>query len=493
MNLSTAQSAGRAREIGVRKVLGSNKAQLIRQFLIESITTSCLAVVLAVIIAIFLLPYFNDLSGKQITFGWLTSIWFIPVLILITLLIGVFAGLYPAFFLSTFQPIKVLKGKLAAGFKGSVLRNGLVVFQFAAVIILIVGTLVIYKQLKYISDKKLGYNRDQVLILKNTSALFPNAKSFLNDMTKIAGIKSGTMTSCLPTSINNYTQVYGKDAALSKGQTMALATWSVDEGYIPTLGMRMADGRNFSKQMLTDSSAVIINETAAKMLGYQQSVNKYIYGPGGVALHIIGIVKDFNAGSLHSKISPLVLKNGLDNNAMAFRVESKNLSTLISNVRTLYHTKYANMEGQPFTYSFMDEDFNHLYQSEQNIGRIFISFSFFSILIACLGLLGLVTYAAEQRIKEIGIRKVLGASISNIIMLLSSDFLKLIGIAALISFPVAWWGMNLWIQSFAFRTNISWWIFVIAGSLAVTIAMITVSYQALKAALTNPVKSLRSE
>ncbi|WP_429398996.1 ABC transporter permease [Mucilaginibacter lappiensis] len=493
MNLSTARSAGRAREVGVRKVLGSNKAQLIRQFLIESIITSCFAVAIAFVIAILLLPYFNDLYGKQITFSWLTNIWFIPVLITITLVIGVIAGLYPAFFLSAFQPIKVLKGKLAVGFKGSMLRSGLVVFQFATVIILIVGTLVIYKQLKYISNKKLGYNRDQVLILKNTSALFPHAKSFLNDVIKMTGIQSGTMTSCLPTSINNYTQVYGKDASLSKDQTMALATWSVDEDYIPTLGMQMADGRNFSKQMLTDSSAVIVNETAAKMLGYQQPVNKFIYGPGGVPFHIIGVVKDFNAGSLHSKISPLVFRNALDNGAMAFRVETKNLSTLISEIRMLYHTKYANMAGQPFSYSFMDEEFNHLYQSEQNIGRIFISFSFFSILIACLGLFGLVTYAAEQRIKEIGIRKVLGASITNLIMMLSNDFLKLIGIAALISFPIAWWGMSLWLQDFAYRTSISWWIFAAAGLGAILIALITVSFQSVKAALANPVKSLRSE
>jgi putative ABC transport system permease protein len=356
-----------------------------------------------------------------------------------------------------------------------------------------ISTLVIHKQLKYISNKKLGYNRDQVLILKNTSSLFPNAKNFLNDVKRMTGIESGTMTSCLPTSINNYTTVYGKDAALSKDQTMSLATWTVDEDYIPTLGMQIADGRNFSKQILTDSSAVIINETAAKVLGYQQPLDKFIYGPGGVPFHIIGVVKDFNAGSLHSKISPLILRNALDNGSMAFRVETKNLPILISEIKTLYHTRYANMEGQPFSYSFMDEEFNHLYKSEQNIGRIFISFSFFSILIACLGLFGLVTYAAEQRVKEIGIRKVLGASISKLIILLSKDFLKLIGIAAFISFPVAWWGMHLWLQNFAYRTNISWWIFVVAALLSVTIAMITVSYQALRAALANPVKSLRSE
>lgn len=493
MNLSTARSAGRAKEVGVRKVLGSSKAQLIRKFLIESIITSCIAVAIACVITIFLLPCFNGLYGKQITFSWINNIWFAPVLMAIALVIGVIAGLYPAFFLSAFQPIKVLKGKLATGFKGSMLRNGLVVFQFVTVIILIVGTLVIYKQLKYISNKKLGYNRDQVLILKNTNALFPHAKSFLNDVTKLAGIKSGTMTSCLPTSINNYTQVYGKDAAISKDQTMALATWTVDAGYIPTLGMQMAAGRNFSDQILTDSSAVIINETAAKMLGFQHAINKFIYGPGGVPLHIIGVVKDFNAGSLRSKIPPLVLKNAIDNGAMAFRIETKNLPGLIAEIKTLYHTKYANMAGQPFSYSFMDEEFNHLYQSEQNIGKIFCSFSFFSILIACLGLLGLVTYAAEQRIKEMAIRKVLGASIARLIMILSNDFLKLIGIAAIISFPIAWWGMSLWLQNFTYRTSISWWIFIVAGCLAVIIAMITIIYQALKAALVNPAKSLRSE
>ncbi|MDR3693892.1 ABC transporter permease [Mucilaginibacter sp.] len=493
VNLSTARSAGRAREVGVRKVLGSNKAQLIRQFLIESIVTSCLAVIIAIIVVILLLPYFNDLSGKQFGLGRLINVWSIPALILIIVTIGILAGLYPAFFLSGFQPIKVLKGRLAVGFKGSMLRDSLVVFQFATVIILIVGALVIHKQLSYISNKKLGYNRDQVLILKNTSTLVPNAKNFLNDVKRMTGIESGTMTSCLPSLANNYTQVFGKDAAFSKDQTMALATWSVDEDYIPTLGIHIAEGRNFSKEMLTDSSAVILNETAAKMLGFQQPLNKFIYGPGGVPFHIVGVAKDFNAGSLHNKIPPLVLKNSLDNGAMAFRVETKNLPILISEIRTLFHTKYANMAGQPFNYSFMDDEYDHLYRSEQNMGRIFISFSFFSILIACLGLLGLLTYAAEQRIKEIAVRKVLGASVTNLIILISNDFLKLIGIAALISFPIAWWGMNRWLQDFAYRTSISWWIFVAAGLLAASVAMITVSYQALKAALANPVKSLKTE
>lgn len=493
VNFSTARSAGRAKEVGVRKVLGSSKAQLIWQFLIESIVTSCLAVIIAFVIVILLLPYLNDLSGKQFSLSWLINVWSIPVLILIIVIIGILAGLYPAFFLSGFQPIKVLKGRLALGFKGSTLRNSLVVFQFATVIILIVGTLVIHKQLSYISNKKLGYNRDQVLILKNTSTLFPNAKNFLNDVKRMTGIESGTMTSCLPSLPSNYSTVFGKDAAFSKDKTMALTTWAVDEDYIPTLEMQMAEGRNFSKEMLTDSSAIILNETAVKMLGFQKPLNKFIYGPGGVPFHIVGVVKNFNIGSLHNKIPPLVLINHLDNRAMAFRVETKNIPVLISKIRTLFHTKYANMAGQPFDYSFMNDEFYFLYRSEQNMGRIFIFFSFFSILIACLGLLGLLTYAAEQRIKEIAVRKILGASVTNLIILISYDFLKLIGIAALISFPIAWWGMNLWLQNFAYRTSISWWIFVIAGLLSFIITMITVGYQALNAALVSPVKGLRLE
>jgi len=494
MNLSTARSAGRSKEVGVRKVLGSSRSTLIYQFLTESILSSFIALVIALVLAELIIPYFNQLSGKEISLNLVLNIWLLPYLVISTLIIGILAGVYPAFFMSAFQPIEVLKGKLASGFKGSWLRNSLVVFQFSTVIILVVGTLVIYSQLNYIRNKKLGYNREQVLVLQNTYSLFNHAKSFKQDVLKLAGVTSGTMTPYLPTFPATNTEVYGKDAALSAGQSTALATWYIDEDYIPTLGMDMAAGRNFTKGTLTDSSAVIINETAARMLGYNNDpLNKKIFEGGGVPMNIIGVVKNFNSGSLHNKIEPLVLKLSEQRGGMAFRIQTKNIPALISQIQTLYHSADANMAGQPFTYSFMDDDFNHLYQSEQNTGKIFVSFAFFAILIACLGLFGLVTYAAEQRTKEIGIRKVLGASVANIVRMLSGDFLKLVGMAAVIAFPIAWYAMNRWLQDFAYRTTISWWIFAIAALLAVIITIATVSFRAVKAALMNPVNSLKTE
>ena len=493
MNLSTARSAGRSKEVGVRKVLGSNRTTLVYQFLTESVITSFIALIIALFMAALILPYFNQLSGKQITLNLFTDVWILPCLLFTTLIIGVMAGIYPAFFMSAFQPIEVLKGKLASGFKGSWLRNSLVVFQFATVIMLIVGTLVIYSQLNYIRNKKLGYNREQVLVIDNTASLYLHAKSFKQDVLKLAGVKSGTMSSYLPTVNNNDVEVYGKDAGSGPGQSTALATWYIDEDYIPTLGMQMADGRNFSKDMLTDSSAIIVNQTAVNMLQYKDPLNQKIYRGAAHPFKIIGVIKDFNTGSLRSKIEPLILRLGEDRGSMAFRVDTKNISGLISQIGQLYHGADASMAGQPFSYSFLDDDFNHLYHSEQNTGKIFISFAFFAILIACLGLFGLVTYAAEQRTKEIGIRKVLGASIANIVGMLSNDFLKLVGIAAVIAFPIAWYAMTKWLQDFAYRTTISWWIFAIAGLLAVVITVATVSFRAIKAALMNPVKSLKTE
>ncbi|MDP9078517.1 MAG: ABC transporter permease [Bacteroidota bacterium] len=496
MNLSTARSAGRAREVGVRKVLGSNRETLIYQFLTESTLTSFISLCIALFIAALLLPYFNQLSGKQITLDLLATIWLAPCLLVVTVFIGLMAGLYPAFFMSAFQPIEVLKGKLASGFKGSWLRNSLVVFQFATVILLIVGTLVIYNQLNYIQNKKLGYNREQVLIIKNTASLYLHANSFKQDVLKLGGVQSGTMSSFLPTAKNNNTEVYSKDAANSPGQSTALSTWYIDEDYIPTLGMQMAKGRNFVKGNLSDSTAVIVNETAAVMLGFRDPLNKELFRgtpERHFTLKVVGVVKDFNSGSLRSKIEPLVMRLGVNRGSMEFRISTKNIPGLISKIENLYHAADANMAGQPFSYSFMDDDFNHIYQDEQNTGKIFMSFAFFAILIACLGLFGLVTYAAEQRTKEIGIRKVLGASVANIVGMLSNDFLKLVAIAGIVAFPIAWYAANWWLQGFEFRTGVSWWVFAVAAILAVVITLTTVSFRAIKAALMNPVKSLKTE
>jgi putative ABC transport system permease protein len=493
MNLSTARSAGRAKEVGVRKVLGSPRSGLIFQFLTESLLTSFLALVLAVMMAILLLPFFNELTGKHIRLDKLSDLWLLPVLIITGLVVGLLAGSYPAFFLAAFEPIKVLKGKLRTGFKGGWIRNSLVVFQFTSAILLIVGTLVIYNQLSYIRNKTLGYNREQVLILQNTSSLWVHAKTFKNEVLQLPGVESGTMTNSLPTKLFENTGVYSKEATSSGGQSMALGEWYIDTDYFPTLGMKMAAGRNFSPQFSTDTNALVINETAARLLGFSDVNDKFLYNNMENAQQkIIGIVKDFNAGSLRNKIKPMVFRLGEYRNNMAFRIKTAHITGLIAKIKNTYAAQ-DGMSGQPFVYSFLDDDFNRLYQAEQRTGKIFISLAVLAIFIASLGVFGLITYAAEQRTKEIGIRKVLGSSVTAIVMLLSKDFLKLVFIGFIIATPISWFMMNKWLQGFAYRINISWAVFLLAALLAILVTLVSIGFQAIKAATANPVKSLKSE
>ncbi len=496
MNLSTARSSNRAKEVGVRKVLGSLRNNLIAQFLTESILISFIALVLALLLAWALLPYFNQIANKEIGIGLFSKSWLLPSLIVLMLLVGLLAGSYPAFYLSSFQPIVVLKGKLAGGFRRSWLRSSLVVFQFWISIVLIIGTMVIYNQLNYIQNKKLGFNRKQVLVLQNTDPLGSQAKSFKDEMLKIPGVQSATMTGYLPTSDWRSDSPLFPDASLDQKRAVSTQIWTVDENYVPALGMEMAKGRNFSKQFLTDSSGIIINEAAAKLLGFADPINKPLYYLNDIktkdikTYHIIGVVKDFNYNSLRQTVTPLALFLGNQTGKIALKINTTNIKGLIAQIENKWRAMVA---GQPFSYSFMDEQFNNIYRAEQRISQISVTFAILAILIACLGLFGLVTYAAEQRIKEIGIRKVLGASVVNLVSMLSKDFLKLVTISALIAFPVAYWAMNKWLQDFAYRVSISWWVFAVAGFAALAIALMTVSFQAIKAAIANPVKSLRTE
>lgn len=497
MNLSTARSSNRAKEVGVRKVLGSLRKSLVAQFLTESVLISFIALILAIVIAWLMLPYFNQLSGKQLGTSVFENPWLFPALIALMVVVGVIAGSYPAFFLSSFKPVEVLKGRLSKGFKGSWLRSGLVVFQFFISIALIVGTIVIYNQLKFIRSKDLGYNRNQVLIIKNTFPLGNNAKVFKDEVLQMAGVQNATMTGFLPTSDWRSDSPLFPDATLDQKTAVSAQIWRVDENYIPTLDMKMIKGRNFSKDFPTDSSGIIINESAAKLLGFKDPLNKTLYylnnfnnNKDVTTYHILGVVKDFNFSSLRDEVTPLALMYREQNGSISFRINTTDIPDLISKIENKWK---AMAVGQPFTYSFMDDDFNKTYQSEQQTGKIFISFAIFAIFIACLGLFGLVTYAAEQRTREIGIRKVLGASVTGIVGMLSKDFLKLIIIAMLIAFPVAWFGMNKWLQSFAYRISITWWVFAIAAAMALLIALLTVCLQAIKAALANPVKNLRTE
>jgi len=499
MNLSTARSANRAREVGIRKVAGSTKGHLILQFLTESILLSLFSLILALVIAVLLLPIFNQLAGKSLHPDVLFSGRFLPVLILLVLLVGCLAGSYPAFYLSSFQPIQVLKGKIAAGFRSSWLRSSLVVFQFFISIGLIVSTLVIYRQLHYIRNKEVGFNRDQVLVIHDTWPLGRDGTTNLRtNLLTLAGVTDATVTPDIPTVGGDqyWQEGWFREASLDARKSNIMTTLRVDDHYVPTLGMKIVKGRNFDlAQFPTDSTAILLNEAAVATLGVKDPLNLILYNHDDlykiITYHVVGVVKDFNYNSMHDKIHPVVMMvNTFNWSSMAVRFHTNDVSSLVRQVESKFH---AAKQGLPFIYSFMDNDFDHLYHAEQQTGQIFISFAVFAILIACLGLFGLVTYAAEQRTKEIGIRKVLGASVSGIVGLLSRDFTMLVGIAALIAFPVAWWVMYKWLETFAYRTEITWWIFPVAGAVALAIALLTVCIQTVRAALANPVESLRSE
>lgn len=497
MNLSTARSSNRAREVGVRKVLGSPRNYLIAQFLTESILVTLLGAVIAVLLAGAMLPLFNQMSGKELAVTPQILAWLIPAIVLIIIIVGCLAGSYPALFLSGFQPIQVLKGKLSAGFKGGWLRSFLVVFQFSISIFLIIGTLVIYNQLKYIQNKDLGFKRDQVLVVRNVYNIGKQTKVFQQEVSKLPNVVNSTLTGFLPTAGQGNSTTFFRDHSLDSKTALSTQVWPVDNNYIPTLGMTLIAGRNFSKSMSTDSSAVIINETAAKKLGFADPLNKILYYPtdsyGKVIkpVHVIGVVKDFNFNSLRYNVTPVVLLYQDDWGSLAVKIKTADIPTLIDQVKSKFKELAPN---QQFDYSFMDADFDATYRSEQRIGTIFISFTSLAIIIACLGLFGLAAYAAEQRTKEIGIRKVLGADVSTIVAMLSKDFLRLVFISIVVASPLAWWFMQTWfLQGFAYRQNIAWWIFAAAGLASIIVAFFTISYQSIKAAVANPVNSLRSE
>ena len=496
MNLSTARSANRAKEVGVRKVLGSQKRDLIQQFLTESSLIALTALILALLTAWLLLPFFNQLTGKSIHASTLFQSKMLLSILILVIVVGFAAGSYPAFYLSSFQPIEVLKGKLSKGFKKSVLRNAFVVFQFVISVLLIFGTIVIYRQLNYIQQRDLGFDRNHVLVIQHSSALGERAASFRNELLDITGVKDATMSGFLPVNFNRNSDAFFTSPALDQKTAMVLQNWAVDEHYVPALDIKMTEGRNFSSQFPTDSSAIIINEAAAKFLGGKDLMNKKLYNFKDVATkqlnewHIVGVFKNFNFSSLREVITPLALLFRKDNGNISVRISGSNLPGTIEQIKSKWK---AVAPAQPFDYTFMDEDFNKLYTSEHRIGQLFIAFAILAIIVACLGLFGLVTYAAEQRVREIGIRKVLGANVANVVVMISKDFLKLVCIASIIGFPLAWWATYKWLQDYAYRIDIGWWVFLVTGFVALFIAFATVSFQAIRAAVANPVESLRTE
>jgi putative ABC transport system permease protein len=371
----------------------------------------------------------------------------------------------------------------------------LVVFQFTISVILMIGTLVIYNQLQYVRDKDLGFNKDQVLIMQNTDALTNNTKAFVNELLQMPEVKNVTSSSFLPVTGSRTEQGFLTVPEYDSKKFTIMQAWPVDERYLPTFQIQLKRGRNFSTQYSTDSTAVIINETAAKIFGGADPINKKLYlltdlKGKSVAYNIIGVIKDFNFNSLHDHVAPLVLNLQQDNGGMAVRISTRDIPGLLHEIKAKWKSMISS---QPFSYTFLDEEFNKQYSVDQRTGRTFLLFSVLAILIACLGLFGLVTFAAEQRIKEIGIRKVLGAPITGIFTLLSKDFIKLVLLSVCIASPIAWWAMNKWLQDFAYRISIGWWMFVTVGAICLLIALVTISFQVFKAAVANPVKSLRAE
>lgn len=497
MNLSTARSANRSKEVGIRKVLGTGKKSLIAQFLIESTLIAFLALCIAIFVAWLMLPLFNDLAAKDMKIQDFLKPGLLICIALIPITVGAIAGSYPAFYLSSFQPISVLKGKINAGFKRSFVRSGLVVFQFFISILLIIGTIIVYRQLDYIQTKNLGFNKDQVLIVNGTNALGHNIDAFKTEVAKLSDVKNAAYSGYLPVSNSaRNDNTFSSQAVMDSKNGFNMQVWTIDYDYINTLGMQVIKGRNFSREFGSDSSAIIINETTAKVLGFEDPIGKKIYTtdgnvhPTSLSYTIIGVVKNFHFESLRQGIGPLCFRLGNSSWTAAFKVATTDIKSLVRTVEDKWKTMAP---GYPFSYQFLDDAFDNMYRQEQRIGKIAIVFAVLAIFIACLGLFGLATYMAEQRTKEIGVRKVLGASVKNITTMLSKDFVKLVLIAALIAFPLAWWAMNLWLQDFAYRINISWWIYVVAAVIAFLIALVTVSFQAIRAAVANPVDSLKDE
>lgn len=498
MNLSTARSAERSREVGVRKVMGSLRQQLMTQFLTEAFVLSAIGVALAIGLMSSILPFFNNLIGKELTFSFDPSS--IGALLVLTAIVGLLAGLYPAFVLSSFNPVVVMKGKFTGSQKGKWIRNGLVVFQFWISIVLIIGTWVIGDQMKFMREKSLGFNKEQLLVVERGFSLQPQqGKTLIEEMRRLPEVQAAAGAFAIPGREDNFFGVQFQP----EGSSEILTTKSmvVSDGLIETLGFELVEGRLFSEEV-NDSLSVILNETAVKTMGLEDPIGRKLVDMQqqqdsivAVPFRVIGVVKDFNFNSLRDQVTPLVIQsNELFNGGNQYfvaRIKPNELTAAIQSVEN----KWKELAPQePFKYLFLDESLNQLYTAEQRTGRLFAVFSGLAIFVACIGLFALSAYITTLRIKEIGVRKVLGASVSSIVVLLSKDFTKMVALAFVLAVPVAWYVMeHWWLQNFAYRIQIGFWIFGGAGVVAILIAWLTVSYQSIKAASSDPVKSLRYE
>jgi putative ABC transport system permease protein len=489
MNLTTARSVKRAREIGVRKVVGAVRSVLIRQFIGEAILLTFLAVIISVILVLLLLPVFNSVTQKQISYPF-GHLYFWLFLIGLTFITGFISGSYPALFLSSFNPVKVLKGSIKLSSGAAWFRKGLVVFQFVLSVVLIIGTIVISKQVNYIQTKNLGYDRENLIYVPLEGDLTPKYEVFKEAALRMPGIQAVTRISNTPTNFGSTTGGVNWDG---KNPNLNVEFTQVSVGYdfVRTMKLKIVDGRDYSKNFATDSIGYIINEASLKRIGYADPIGKPLtmWGKKG---KIVGILKDFHFNSLHDPINPLIIRLREDEKFgnILVRTQPGQTKQALATIEKLCKALNPNFT---FSYAFSDEEYHKLYKNEQIVGKLSNSFAFLAIFISCLGLLGLAMFTAEQRIKEIGIRKVLGASVGSLFTLLSKEFLILVLIALFIASPIAWFAMDKWLQNYTYRTSIEWWVFALSGVVSVMIALLTVCFQAAKAALINPVKSLRSE
>lgn len=489
MNLSTAKSASRAKEVGLRKTLGSLRFHLIRQFLVESLVYVMIAAAMAIVMVYLLIPAFNMLSGKNILMSSLLNSYVLTGIGAMILIVGILAGSYPAFYLTSFKITEVLKGKVKAGMKSGGVRSVLVTFQFWISIILIICTSIVYRQLKFVQTKNLGIAKEQVMVINNASWLGDDNNAYKNAITSQTGIVSASFSNNAIPGVNN-TTIF---RAGGSEDDHIMATYFADHDHQQTLGFEMLEGRFFSKEFASDSVAVVLNEAAVRELGWKDPLNERLISfdtDEAVSMKVIGVAKDFNFESLKSIVRPLVLVLTNQGNVMTVRFEGGATENVIKTTEEEWR-KIAGSE--PFEYSFLDDDFDALFRAEQRLGRVFTTFTILAIFIACLGLFGLAAYSAEQRSKEIGVRKVMGASTWSISKTLSSEFTKLVGLAFLLAIYPAYYLMNVWLSDFANRIEITATVFLIAGIIAFLIAVLTVSYQSLKAAYTNPVDALRAE
>jgi putative ABC transport system permease protein len=489
INLSTARAGIRAKEVGMRKVVGAKKTDIIRQFFGESLVLAFIALLFAVVLVLVFLPAFNHIAQKQLNFNLTDNIAIVFGLVGITLFTGIVSGTYPALFLSAFHPIKVLRGTHTPGPKRPLLRRVLVVFQFSVAVILVVGTFVVYKQLNYIRNKDLGFNREHIVSLPMNRSVLESYQSFKNELLQNPNVVYVTSATSRPTSIGNINPVYWEGRGPEQYEIMNFV--SADYDYIKTFGMEIVAGRDFSVNIPTDRNNYIVNEEAVKFMGIEDPVGK-LFSIWQYEGQILGVVRNFHSRSLHSEIRPLVItmRTNWSPSHTFIKIKPDSVPLTMSFLKDKWK-KFA--PNYPFNYLFLDDAFEQLYRTDQRIGTIIKYFTFLAIFISCLGLFGLASFSAAQRTKEIGIRKVLGATVPHIVALISREFIILITLANVIAWPVAYFIMNRMLDNYAYRTGLPWWIFLVAGVLAYGIALITVSFQTLKAAWANPAGSLKYE